>query len=80
MGMGMGGMGMGGMQGGQQQQQNTKSAIFTYLKKRAIFLVIFALCSVILLSSVFTDCGINLALLGQKVMNKLNGQITEVDV
>ena len=82
MGMGMGGMGMssmGGM-GGSQQQQPTKSIITTYLKKRAFFLVIFAVATILLTSSVFTDCGINLAELSFKIMDKLNATIGSVNI
>ena len=84
-GMPMGGMGMGmagmGMQGGMQQQPQapTKSVIFEYLKKRAFFMVVLAICMVVLMSSVFTDCGINLAELGIKVLNKFNGEISNVN-
>ena len=88
-GMGMGGMsggmGMGGMSGGMGmgangQQQGTKSIIVSYLKKRIVFLVIFALATVILLSSVFTDCGINLAALLMKLMGKANDSISNANV
>ena len=74
---------MGGMMGGmpaQQPQVNTKSVILQYLKKRAVFLVIFAICTVILMSSIFTDCGINLAALLNKVLTRLNGAIGNVNV
>lgn len=81
-GMGMGGMGMGGMgMGGQQPQaQSTKSVILTYLKKRSFFLVIFTVAGIVLLSSIFTDCGINLANLLVKVMNKINYAIGNVEI
>ena len=80
-----GGMGMGGMSGGMGmgangQQQGTKSIIVSYLKKRIVFLVIFALATVILLSSVFTDCGINLAALLMKLMGKANDSISNANV
>lgn len=77
---GMGGMGGMGMMGGMPQQQAqpmpTKSVIFEYLKKRIFFLIVFALATVVLMSSIFTDCGINLAELLTKIMDKVNGQIT----
>lgn len=87
-GMGMGmpsGMGMGmPMQGGigmpQQQPQPMKIVIFEYLKVRAIFLVIFAIASTLLLSSIFTDCGINIAELIVKLMNKVNEGINNVNM
>ena len=81
MGMGMGGMGMGMPMGGQQQQpMKTKSVILEYLKKRIFFIVIFTVATIVLMSSIFTDCGINLAELLMKVMNKLNGSIQTVNV
>ena len=79
----MGGGMMGGMMGGMQHQQApapTKSVILQYLKKRSFFLVIFAICTIILMSSIFTDCGINLAELLSKIINKLNGSISSVNV
>ena len=72
-GMMGGGMGMG-MQGA-QQNMSTKSTISVYLKKRIFFLVLFAVASIVLLSTVFTDCGINVAALVMKVMAKVNGSI-----
>lgn len=75
MGMGgMGGMGMGGMgaQGMGGQKPSTHSAIVTYFKKRVIFIIIFTVCAVVLMSSVFTDCGLNLAQLVFKIMGKVN--------
>lgn len=79
MGMGMG-MGMGGMQQPQQQAMPVKSVIGEYLKKRMLFIVIFAVCSVVLMSSILLDCGINLAELLQKVLQKVNGEIATVQI
>lgn len=76
-GMGMGGMGMGGAQA---QPMPTKSVILEYLKKRTFFLIIFAVATVLLMSSIFTDCGLNLAELGIRVMHKLNGSIQNINV
>lgn len=74
MGMGMGmSMGMGSMQ--QQPQQGTKSTIMAYLKKRTFFLVLFAICSVMLTSSIFIGTGINLAQWGMKIMEMVNNSI-----
>lgn len=78
-GMMPGGMGMGAPMGGGQPAP-TKSVILTYLKKRAFFLIIFAVASIVLMSSIFTDCGINLAALLTKIMNRLNGSISNVQV
>lgn len=66
-GMGMGGMGMGGAQA---QPIPTKSVILEYLKKRTFFLIIFAVATIILMSSILTDCGLNLAELGIRAMHK----------
>ena len=76
-GMGMGGMGMGGAQA---QPMPTKSVILEYLKKRTFFLIIFAIATVLLMSSIFTDCGLNIAELGIRVMHKLNGSIQNINV
>lgn len=81
MGMGMGGMGaMGGMGGGAQQPMPMKSVILEYLKKRSFFLIVFAIATVILMSSVLTDCGLNLAALLTKVINGVSGRVSEVDI
>ena len=81
---GMGGMGMspmGGMGGmGGAQPQPTKSVITMYLKKRAFFLVIFAVATILLTSSIFTDCGINLAQLSFKLIDKFNNMISGINV
>lgn len=83
-GMGMGGMGMmggmGGMGGGAQQQQSTGSVIGTYLKKRIFFLIVFAVATTLLMSSVFMDCGLNLAQLGYKIMEMLNSGLSNVEM
>lgn len=62
------------------QPQPVKIVIFEYFKKRVLFMIIFAIATTLLLSSIFTDCGLNIAELGVKVMNKLNGAITEIEV
>lgn len=84
---GMGGMGMMGGMGGmspmggsQPQQTSTKSVITTYLKKRAFFIVIFAVATILLTSSIFTDCGLNLAELSFKIIDKFNSLISGVNV
>lgn len=82
---GMGGMGspmgspMGGMGAG-QQKQGTKAVITTYFKKRVVFMVIFAVATVILTSSILTGVGINLAALLTEIINKLNSIINGVKV
>ena len=73
---GMGGMGMmGGMGAAPQPAMSTKSVIGTYFKKRIFFVIIFACASVVLMSSILLDCGINLAELLLKIFEKLNGSI-----
>ena len=77
----MGGMGMSPMGGmGGAQPQPTKSVITMYLKKRAFFLVIFAVATILLTSSIFTDCGINLAQLSFKLIDKFNNMISGINV
>lgn len=78
MGMGMGMGGMGGM-GGQPQAVPAKQVIGVYLKKRILFLVLFGVCSTILMSSLFLDCGLNLAQLIYKIGEMLNGGLSEVN-
>lgn len=79
MGMGMGGMGaMGGMNPN-QAPAGSKSVIGAYFKKRIVFIVIFAIASVILMSSLLTDCGLNLAELLYKIGAMFNGGISNVD-
>lgn len=76
---GMGGMmgGMGAMGGAQQQPQSTKSIILGYFKKRVFFIVIFSVCTIVLTSSIVTDCGINLGKLFLKATAALNGNLSE---
>lgn len=79
----MGGMnggmmgGMGAMGGGQQQPKSTKSVILGYFKKRVFFIVIFSVCTIVLTSSIVTDCGINLGKLFLKATAALNGNLSE---
>ena len=79
----MGGMSMGAMgaMGGQQAQpQGTKSIIGIYLKKRMFFLVVFAIATTILMSSILLDCGLNLAQLLHRILNMFNDGISNVDI
>ena len=78
--MGMGGMGMGMGAQAAPQPQNTKSVIGTYLKKRAIFLVLFAIATALLLSSLFSDCGLNLAQLLYKVISKFSAGVSNANI
>ena len=80
MGGGMGMMGGGMMGGTSQQPVKQSSVIFTYLKKRVFFVILFAVALILLTSSVLLDCGINIAELSIKVFNKLNGNISNINV
>lgn len=81
MGMSMGGYGSMGAMGGQQAQpQGTKSIIGIYLKKRMFFLVVFAIATTILMSSILLDCGLNLAQLLHRILNMFNDGISNVDI
>lgn len=80
MGGGMGMMGGGMMGGTPQQPVKQSSVIFTYLKKRVFFVILFAVALILLTSSVLLDCGINIAELSIKVFNKLNGNISNINV
>lgn len=69
---------MPGMQ--TQQQGGVKPALLTYLINRAFFLVLFGICSVVLLSSLFTDCGLNIAELISKIVQKASGEISNIQM
>jgi hypothetical protein len=60
-GMGMSGMGMGmpGM-GGKSQVPKTKQILPIYLRKRAVFLVVFGICLVVFCSVAFTNLGLDI--------------------
>lgn len=75
---GMGGYGMQG--GGMQQQQSTKSIITSYLKKRVVFLVLFAVCTVILTSSILLGTGVNLAQWVMRLIEILNDAIPSLSI
>lgn len=75
MGGGMGMTGMPGAQGGQQMPM--KSVIGEYFKKRIVFMVLFGLCIVVLLSSALLGTGANLALWLLKLIGTLNGYVPQ---
>lgn len=79
-GMGMGGYGGMNAMGAQQEQSGTKSTIFAYLKKRMFFLIVFAITSTILLSSILLDCGLNLADLLYKIISLFSDGISNVQI
>lgn len=56
-------------------QVNTSSVITAYFKKRAFFLVVLAICVIILTSSALLGTGVNLAQWGIKLINIANGYI-----
>lgn len=75
----MPGMGMGyGAMGAQQQQgqMKTKSVIAMYFKKRLFFLILLAVCIIVLTSSAIMNCGVNLAEWFLKIVNMLNGKMS----
>lgn len=78
---GMNGMGVGmyGMGINQQQQSQTptmKSVIGTYFKKRLFFIILLALCVIILTSSALMQCGVNLAEWVLKIINMFNTKMS----
>lgn len=77
-GMGMGGpYGAMGMQGQQQQpEMKTKSVIAMYFKKKLFFMILLALCIVVLTSSAVMNCGVNLAEWFIKIVNMFNDKMS----
>lgn len=79
-GMMSGGMMGGGMMGGMQQQQSganlsMKSVIGMYFKKRLFFMVLLAVCAIVLTSSVLLGTGVNLANWVIKILGAVNNNI-----
>lgn len=67
-----------GMMGQSQMgtpQVSKKSVIATYFKKRAVFMVLFAICASILTTSLFLGTGVNLAQWFTKLIETFNGYI-----
>lgn len=76
MGSPMGGMGgMGSPMGGSAQGGSAKSMIASYLKKRTVFLVVFAICVILFTSTVFTDLGLKLGMLILSWITGMSGSI-----
>lgn len=73
-----GAMGAMGAMGAQQQQgqMKTKSVIAMYFKKRLFFLILLAICIIVLTSSAIMNCGVNLAEWFLKIVNMLNGKMS----
>jgi hypothetical protein len=70
-GMGMGGMGMGGNMS--SPESATKGRVIkVYFKKRLVFMILFAICIVVLTSSVLIGTGANLALWVLKILDAIN--------
>lgn len=73
--------GMNPMQAGMMAQQaptasvSMKSTIGTYFKKRIVFMVLLAVCVIVLTSSVLLGTGVNLALWLTKIISALNNNI-----
>lgn len=76
-GMGMMNRGGYGYQAQPQAQMSKGSVIKTYLIKRAFFMVLLAICIIILTSSVLLGTGVNLANWGIKIIDAIN-KITAV--
>lgn len=68
----MGGMGGMGMAQGMPQQVPMKSVIATYFKKRVFFMILLAICVIVLTSSILLGTGVNLAKWGITMLDKIN--------
>ena len=69
------GMGVMGTQQG-QAQPTTKSVIAMYFRKRIFFMILLALCIIVLTSSLLMNCGVNLAEWFIKIVNMINGKMS----
>lgn len=76
-GMNAPGMGYGGasMAQGQEAQRSTSSVFVMYFKKRVVVLIFFAICSVMLTSSLFIGVGINIAAWATNMVSMLSNSI-----
>ena len=63
---------MGGFNPSQQQQQRGGGGIGEYLKRRIGFMIVLAICLIVLTSSVLMDTGINLAMWFLKILDAVN--------
>lgn len=70
----------GAPMGAQQQNQKQKSPMSIYIRRRAFFLILLAIASTLLLSSLFLDCGLNIADLLYKVIDMLNSNLQNVQI
>ena len=73
----MGGYGMGGMQQGASPEQNMsmKSVIGVYFKKRMFFMILLAVCAIVLTSSKLLGTGVNLGAWVLKILSAINNNI-----
>lgn len=73
--------GMNPMQAGMMAQQaptaavSRRSTISLYFRKRIFFMVLLAICVIVLTSSALLGTGVNLALWLTKIINAVNGNI-----
>ena len=74
------------MQGGATTGNNsnrgnsTKVVMLTYLKMRSFVIILFIVATILLTSTVLFDCGINVALLLQRVLNGVNNFIANMQL
>lgn len=66
---------VGGMAMPNQQPQSTKSVIGTYFRKKLFFILLLAICLIVLTSSVVLNCGINLGQWVLKIISMFNGKL-----
>lgn len=59
-----------------QPAQPMKSVIFEYFKKRSFFMIVFTVCSAVLMSSMLTDCGINIAMLIDRMSSSIISKVS----
>lgn len=64
-----------GMNAGMPQQMPMKSVIGTYFKKRIFFMILLALCAIVLTSSILLGTGVNLAKWFMKLLGTLNNSM-----
>lgn len=58
---------------GMPASNSVKSMLFSYMKKRSMFLILFGVCVVLFTSTVFTDLGIKIGLWGLRIIMGLGG-------
>lgn len=73
-GSGFGG-GFGGSTGMGQTESKPKVLLLEYIKKRTVFFVLFAVCTILFTSTAFTDLGVKLGMWIVKLVMGVTGQI-----